>query len=175
MYGAIARKAEVAYLVMLVTVSRKRVHKHGIHSQASVVVGLLYLVVLKHKVEWGAFLVHKAVGRNMIGAKLQGCVQIVLPVVQCLVRETEHKVDADVVYAGTAYCLDGFGGLCSIVATAYKAQTFVAECLHAKTDAVHAEVAHSGNKFCGDIIGVHLYRYLTGFAREKRYYRVDDS
>ena len=99
MAGTEVWACEIGDLVVLVVSSRQTVDERVVHRAFGLFVntlGTVPFVLSQHPIEWGAFLDHQAVGRQVLYVKGEGSLDVCLPVCQSLPGEAVHKVDADV-------------------------------------------------------------------------------
>ena len=86
--------------------------------------------------EWGVFLNHQTVGRQVFHFEREGIVDIVLPSLDSLAGKAIHQVDADIQETGLTQSADSFSGLLRRMATVQKVKSLIAEGLHAHRDTV---------------------------------------
>ena len=89
-------------------------------------------------------------------------VDVGLPVGEGLPGETVHQVNADVAEARLAQNIDGLMHLSGTVAAVQEAQTSLVEGLGTHRHAVDAELQQRCSIAGTDVVGVALYRNLTG-------------
>ena len=96
----------------------------------------------------------------MAWSKLHPLTHVLLPFAYGLSGESEHKVDADVAYAGTTYRADSVTGYFCGMATAQEAQAAVVKRLDAHAYSVHPISLHLFYVFICDVVRIHLHRHL---------------
>ena len=106
---------------MLVASGRELIHEQLVHQALGLLIDFVDEALLQLTVEWGAFLVHQAIGGDVFHTECQRGVDVLLPVSERLLGETVHEVDADVGDACLTKSFDSLRHLCRCVATVEEA------------------------------------------------------
>ena len=148
---------EVADLVMLIACCGELVDELVIHAQTQFLIHFLHLSRLQQAIERCAFLVHQSVGGDMFRLQGKRVTDVASPVVERLIGEAEHQVDADVADAVAAEAVDSLVDLLRAVTPMEKPQTFVGEGLRAHADAVDGQTAEHPRPY---VVGVAFHGHL---------------
>ena len=160
MTGTEAVLGEVRDLVVLVSRSSESVDERLIHLPLQflfTVLVLPYPRTPEPPIQLRSFLNHQGISRQVFHIQRKGIVNILLPILYRLPRETEHQVDTDILYAVLAEQVNRLPYLMAVMPTVQEPQSLIREGLGPHAHPVNGQLTNHLRIVGRDIIRVALH------------------